>query len=331
MLSIFFSHSHSIPDLLPDKFDTYVDGGNIGNPRINPPSSGAKPNRIPSIRDFHLHVIRDHIPHPNKGLIYRFASKPSDIVLAPRTQALSHLWGSLSDSVSLRNASDEVEKRVNVSQTRGSLSQSIIRELNHKYICVDNQTNRAGVGIKRYHKALLDCSHHVSSMIVQYFKPINHLFSMFMDAEEIRIINDAIDLIQSETFLVPNITQKTSVYGAFACRVNSHLATHVDADYTYSATSVHWRGLYHYDDEILCYFAFPRLVIAIPLCSGDVLVFIPNEPHCVSSPVQNADDIYCVSLYLKSDNIGKHDYGIDISSYEEQLLDYYHCNINHCT
>jgi len=39
---------------------------------------------------------------------------------------------------------------------------------------------------------------------------------MFIDTEETRIIKDAIDLMQSETFSVPNITQKASVYGAFA-------------------------------------------------------------------------------------------------------------------
>jgi hypothetical protein len=113
--------------------------------------------------------------------------------------------------------------------------------------------------------------------------------------------------------------------------VNVYLATHVDADYTYSATSVHWQGLYQYDDKILCYFAFLRLGIAIPLCPGDVLFLNPNEPHCVSSRVQNADDIYCVSLYLKSDNIGKHGNGIGISPYEELLLDYYCCKIKHRT
>ncbi len=137
--------------------------------------------------------------------------------------------------------------------------------------------------------------------------------------------------MQSETFSIPNITQEASIYGAFACGVNVYLATQVDADYTYSATLVHWRGLYHDDDKILCYFAFPRLGVAIPLRPGDVLFFNPTEPHCVSSRVQNADDIYCVSLYLNSDNIGKHDNGIDISPYEQQLFDYYHCNISHLT
>ncbi len=80
---------------------------------------------------------------------------------------------------------------------------------------------------------------------MQYFKAIEHLFSMFMDTEEIRIIKDAIDLMQSETFSIPNITQKASAYGAFACRVNVYLATHVDADYGYSTTSVHWQELYY--------------------------------------------------------------------------------------
>jgi hypothetical protein len=94
--------------MLPDKFYTYVDGGNIGNPRINPPSSGTKPNQTLPMRDSHLHAICDCIPHPDKGLIYRFANKPSDIVLVPITQALSHLQGSLADSVSLCNAFDEV-------------------------------------------------------------------------------------------------------------------------------------------------------------------------------------------------------------------------------
>jgi hypothetical protein len=84
---------------------------------------------------------------------------------------------------------------------------------------------------------------------MQYFKAIEHLFSMFMDTKEIEIIKDAVDLMQSETFSVPNITQKASIYRAFACRVNVYLETHVDADYTYSATSVHWQGLYHYDDK----------------------------------------------------------------------------------
>jgi len=89
-----------------------------------------------------------------------------------------------------------------------------------------------------------------------------------MDTEEIRIIHVAIELMQSVTFTIPqnfassNVKlhteedhiEKAAIYGAFACGVNVYLASHTDADYTYSATSVHRRGQYLGDDTILCYF-----------------------------------------------------------------------------
>jgi hypothetical protein len=50
--------------------------------------------------------------HPDKELIYRFANKPSDVVLVPRIQVPSHIWGSLAASVTLCKAFDEVEERV---------------------------------------------------------------------------------------------------------------------------------------------------------------------------------------------------------------------------
>jgi len=223
--------------------------------------------------------------------------------------------------------------------------------MEHNYICVGNQTNRRGVVIRRYHRALQECPKHIASRIMRYFKTVEHLFAMFMDTEEIMIIHDAIELMQSETFSIPknfsskkfkfrkdtsgnaiigdqdeDLIEKASIYLAFACGVNVYLASHTDADSTYSATSVHRRGQYIEDDTILCYFAFPRLGFAIPLRAGDVLFFNPKEPHCLSSRVHNEDEIYCVSLYLKSNNIGKHDNGIPLTPHEETRLQYYNCN-----
>ncbi len=136
-----------------------------------------------------------------------------------------------------------------------------------------NQTNQGAIGIRRFHKALLGCPQHISSRIMRYFKGVEHVFTMFMDTEEIHIIHDAIAVMQSETFSMPNLPQKASIYGAIACGINVYLASHVDVDYMYSATSVHCRREYHLKDSILCYFAFPRLGIAIPLRPGDVLFF----------------------------------------------------------
>ena len=63
------------------------------------------------------------------------------------------------------------------------------------------------------------------------------------------------------------------------------------------------------------------------LMQMDQGTFLPRLIHQVAIAVV----LLPLSLYLKSDNIGKHDNVIDISPYEEQLLDYYCCNINHLT
>ena len=123
-------------------------------------------------------------PCPTKGLIYRFdESKASDIVLIPRLHSLHHCECKHEDSITLCNAFDEDEKSVKLSQQRGTFSKSVVREFNRKYFCVGNQTNRGGVGIRRFHKALLGCPQHISSRIMKYFKNIEHLFCMFMDTE----------------------------------------------------------------------------------------------------------------------------------------------------
>ncbi len=213
----------------------------------------------------------------DKGLIFRLGNQASDIVLVLRRDALKHIQKKDDDSITLCNAFGEVEKKVKATQARRLCTQSIVREdTEHKYICVGNQTNREGVGIRRYHRALLECPMHIQSRIIHYFKTVEHLFAMFMDTEEIRIVQDAIELMQSETFTIPNNfpstnfklhndtsgnasiidqegdrIQKAAIYGAFACGVNVYLASHTGADYTYSATSVHRRGQYIGNDTIL--------------------------------------------------------------------------------
>ena len=40
---------------------------------------------------------------------------------------------------------------------------------------------------------------------------------------------------------------------------------------------------YQLNDKIVCYFAFPRIGIAVALRPGDFLLFDPQEPHSISS------------------------------------------------
>jgi hypothetical protein len=64
---------------------------------------------------------------------------------------------------------------------------------------------------------------------------------------------------------------------------------------------------YQVNDRIVCYFAFPRIGIAVALQPGDFLLFIPQEPHSISSCCKAEDKIFCASSYLKMAIVGLND------------------------
>ena len=64
---------------------------------------------------------------------------------------------------------------------------------------------------------------------------------------------------------------------------------------------------YCLDDDIVCYFCFPRLGIAFPMKPGDFLLVNAHEYDCLSSRCNKEVDIYCVSSYLKTAVVGGND------------------------
>jgi hypothetical protein len=64
---------------------------------------------------------------------------------------------------------------------------------------------------------------------------------------------------------------------------------------------------YQVDDKILCYFAFPRIGMAVALWPGDFLLFNPQELHSISSHCRSKDEIFCISSYLKMGVAGLND------------------------
>jgi hypothetical protein len=75
---------------------------------------------------------------------------------------------------------------------------------------------------------------------------------------------------------------------------------HTDADY-YNTT------LMVYDaeaepDEVLHYFCFPTYGFAIPMRSGDIIVFNPLVPHCATNPSRDTAMIYSCYVSKKTCN-----------------------------
>ena len=324
----------------------FVDGGDATTPRIQPdippppPSTGKtkrpqinKPIKILSIRDSHLKVITDHLNDPNTGLQYQIPGKPSDIILIPRAATLETISSSPKKCDNLCNAFDAIENNYRESRTRGAKSNVIRDEEGHKYTTTGTQAPRNAPGIVSVHYALRGLNKFHLKRILKYFSQVEHLFEKYLDTEQVRLIHSAIELVKAKRFTAPlkgkrKRSNEARIYGGLASGINVYLQCHDDRDFTYSATSAHMRGGYSNDDEVITYFAFPRLGIAITLRPGDLLFFNTKEPHCISSRCKNDDQVYCTSLYLKSANLGLHDNSISLLPHEEMLLGEYYNQVN---
>ena len=97
-------------------------------------------------------------------------------------------------------------------------------------------------------------------------------------------------------------------YNGIGFGINVFLRCHIDHDFTMSIVQVHIENhSYQVDDKIVCYFAFPRIGIAVALRPGDFLLFNPQEPHSISSRCRAEDELFCVSYYLKTAVVGLND------------------------
>jgi hypothetical protein len=108
----------------------------------------------------------------------------------------------------------------------------------------------------------------------------------------------------------PSSTHKKSVryYNGLGFGINVYLRSHIDRDFTMSIVQAHIDNQdYQVDDRILCYFAFPRIAMAVALWPGDYQLFNPQEPHSISSCCKSVDKIFCISPYLKIGVVGLND------------------------
>ena len=100
-----------------------------------------------------------------------------------------------------------------------------------------------------------------------------------------------------------------------------HLNAHTDDDFGRCVVSVHVDNRrYCENDDPIVYFCFPRLGCAVPLRPGDAMIFNANEPHGISSKVNNDDSLYCVSMYLKTSLIGLNDNSMELTPMQDLIL-----------
>ena len=98
-----------------------------------------------------------------------------------------------------------------------------------------------------------------------------------------------------QKFGLPSISED-GVATQFSLAKGYSSPVHVDNDAFYSTLSVYDETAT--EDQVLYHFCFPTYGIAIPMRSGDIIVFNPLVPHCATNPRVKTALIY--SMYVSN-------------------------------
>ena len=307
----------------------FVNGDVEGTP-LHPNIDNPKnmPIIILTVAEGHLHAPRGHLHNPSKGLIYRPSTHLDDtftFLLVPRPAALERCGKNQNKATC--QALDALEAAANSTNGRGNSKNVVLEEHGDKYICTGTWARRAAKGVEPMHYILRKVHTTHAQQILKLFKCIEKLFEEWCDTKQVGQVFAAMNLVDAETFTIPGYSS-TRIYSGIASGRNVYLNSHTDQDFTFSAVTIQLKHCeYNLTNRVVAYFCFPRLGIAVPLRPGDVFFFNPKEEHCVSSRCHSEDEIYCVSLYLKSANLGLNNNDIKLMPREKKSLSYFNANL----
>lgn len=256
-------------------------------------------------------------PRSDVGLVYvGEATEHPTFILLPRTDALSIN----ADGKEVCNAMAKISRTQN-NLMRGK-SKSVFSQ--NKYCCVGSKPRRNEKGVEPGHFKNNGHNIHEWDCIVKAVKQCERAFCSYASTEAIGRIREANIVVPWERIKFSEASSYSNpfIFNGLAFGVNVFLRAHIDHDFTYSVTQVHVNDIvYSINDDVVCYFCFPRLGIAIPMKPGDFLMFNALEYHCVSSRCIKDMEVYCVSSYLKTSVVGGNDNSKQLSSEEKLCIE----------
>jgi hypothetical protein len=188
----------------------------------------------------------------------------------------------------------------------------VFTENGNKYCCIGAQPVRAKRGVlSGLYRLKNGFPSNEWDSIHKLLKCVEYAFDRFMDTDIIQNISCAMSRVNFKT-MEPSTSssyQKSARYhNGLGFGINVYLRSHIDQDFTMSIVQAHTNNCdYPVNNKILCYFAFPRIGMAVALWPGDFLLFNPQEPHSISSRCRSEDEIFCISSYLKTGIVGLND------------------------
>ena len=95
-------------------------------------------------------------------------------------------------------------KTCNNSKCERRKVKQVIRETRSKYTCVGSSEKIIGTDIRQIHRAVIKLNDNQKTEIMKYFKDIDRLFTMFMDANIIPQVAVEIKLSNDAQLCIPN-------------------------------------------------------------------------------------------------------------------------------
>jgi hypothetical protein len=228
------------------------------------------------------------------------------------------------------NGRDLCKAMTAVSKFRGKCVRGSSKAVfgDNKYCCIGSTRNRYSPGVGSGHYNLKGVSPEYWDIIVNAVRRSEHAFYSYSDTVAVQHIREARELVGWETIKKSydgNEIRPSNIFNGIAFGVNVYLRAHVDNDFTYSVIQVHVNDIeYNVDDDVVCYFGFPRLGVAVPLRPGDFLLVNALEYHCLSSRCKSDVNLFCVSSCLKTAVVSGNDNSKPLSEKEELCLSEFH-------
>jgi hypothetical protein len=167
-----------------------------------------------------------------------------------------------------------------------------------KYMTMGTKASRAARGVVDGMGALrtIPSAHKEISRIL---KKIEHVSAKWIGTMELKSVEAAKKAGKYPGFSYHgNAGEESKIWPSMACGKNTFLPMHTDSDYFLSAGSIHCRR--RTGSNVLQYFCFPTIGVSVGMRNGDVILFNPSIPHCISSPCFHDYECFAMSAYLKS-------------------------------
>lgn len=185
--------------------------------------------------------------------------------------------------------------------------------------------NKKGISANSYHKSLMQPAEW--DAVVGFMRSCEKALKHVMPRESIRHIESARNCTDYPVMQSTSCREvdSSTIFSAISIAVDPILPGHTDPDMMYSCTSCFLAEDHDYilDDHIIVYFCFPTHGLAVPLRPGDILIFNPLTPHCISSKCRLSDTVIGTSMYVKTAIVGLNNNSINLLPNDIMLAEKY--------